>query len=418
MSGTVSTTGGPGGMLALVPDRVEVRMGAAERHEASLLLASRPGLYLLLRAARVRRLGGRVRRLPGLGWVVADPVTARRVLNDPAHFSLLGEGGVGDLWAQVLGDWVTRLFDGPGHADLRARTRDLFTERHAGGHVTRVLGAPLARMTATLERGGTVDLADRARVLVGRMVADLLGLDLPAGPDDPYRQVFASGERLASLAIGSAASTTMPAGGVAEAKVIVAGLTGNVAVASRTAPAHTLLGRCRELGLAEREIEGLAGLLLVAGTETAATAMARTAALLHDTGQQAAVLADPALIPDAVREGLRVTTPAPVIGRHVTADVEVGGRTLRAGERVLVLVHPASNAVGPFDVTRPYVPETRQLWFGAGRHLCLGAPVARAEVGQFLGALTATGRPWRVTGRRPARRVLIPSYASLRVALA
>jgi hypothetical protein len=73
MSGTVSTTGGPGGMLALVPDRVEVRMGAAERHEASLLLASRPGLYLLLRAARVRRLGGRVRRLPGLGWVVADP---------------------------------------------------------------------------------------------------------------------------------------------------------------------------------------------------------------------------------------------------------------------------------------------------------------------------------------------------------
>jgi hypothetical protein len=44
--------------------------------------------------------------------------------------------------------------------------------------------------------------------------------------------------------------------------------------------------------------------------------------------------------------------------------------------------------------------------------------VARAEVGQFLGALTATGRTWRVTGRRPARRVLIPSYASLRVALA
>jgi len=53
------------------------------------------------------------------------------VLNDHRHFTLLGEGGVGHLWAQVLGDWVLDLFDGAGHHDLRTRARDLFTDATA-----------------------------------------------------------------------------------------------------------------------------------------------------------------------------------------------------------------------------------------------------------------------------------------------
>lgn len=76
-----------------------------------------------------------------------------------------------------------------------------------------------------------------------------------------------------------------------------------------------------------------------------------------------------------------------------------------------------NNAPGGFDLDRPYIPETRQLWFGAGRHLCLGAAVARAELTTFLGMVTEAGRPWRVLRRRPARRVLIPSYARLEITL-
>ena len=184
----------------------------------------------------------------------------------------------------------------------------------------------------------------------------------------------------------------------------------------RTAGPETLLGRCRDLGLGLGESTGLAALLMVAGTETAASAIGRTVALLHDTGEQRRLLADPTRLPDAVREGLRVTTPAPVIGRSVRRDVTVAGRTLRTGERVLLLTWSANTAAGGFDLDRPYLPENRQLWFGAGRHLCLGAALARAELAAVLGTLVADGRPWRVVHRAPARRALVPTYRSLVVA--
>jgi cytochrome P450 len=384
--------------------------GRAAWHEARVLWASRPALFALLRAAP---LAGPVRRLPGLGWVVSDPVLARRVLNDPDHFTLLGEGGVGHLWAQVLGDYVYRIFDGPGHADLRRRARDLFTDATARPLVRRVFEPALEPAVERLRDGAELDVAELSRVLVGRMMAELLGLELSDG-DAPYRALFATGERLARLALGSAASTELAPEVVVQAKEIVGELTRNVPAAFAGAPPETLLGRCRELGLSVQEASGLSALLLVAGTETAATAMTRTLALLHDTGQQHRLAADPDRLPDAVREGLRVTTPAPVIGRSVSGDVVVGTARMRAGERVLVLTHTANNRVGGFDLDRPYVAGSRQLWFGAGRHLCLGAALARAELGQLLGAVLGAG-PVGVVARRPARGVLIPSYAALRV---
>jgi cytochrome P450 len=390
-------------------DRHPARLAAL--HEARVLWASRPALFGLLHAAP---LTGPVRRVPRLGWVVTDPVLARRVLNDPGHFTLLGEGGVGHLWAQVLGDYVYRIFDGPGHADLRRRARDLFTDATARPLVGRVFEPALRPAVDRLRAGGEVDVADLSRLLVGRMMAELLGLDLPDRDDDSFRRLFATGERLARLALGSAASTELPPDVVAQAKEIIAELTRNVPRAFAAAPPETLLGRCRELGLTEQEASGLSALLLVAGTETAATAMTRTLALLHDTGQQHRLVTDPGLLPAAVREGLRVTTPAPVIGRSVSRDVTVGRAGMRAGERVLVLTYAANNRAGGFDLDRPYASGSRQLWFGAGRHLCLGAALARAELGHLLGGLLAAG-PVRVVGRRAARGVLIPSYATLRV---
>ncbi|TDD85768.1 cytochrome P450 [Actinomadura darangshiensis] len=371
-------------------------------------------MFALLEAARHT---GPITRVPRLGWVVTDPVLARHVLNDHAGFSMNGEGGVGHLWTQLFGDEMAQFFGGARHAEIRTRARDLFTEDAARTLVERSQGPTHAALAARLAAGASVDVAGAARVLAGRMVADLLGL--PADrPDAAYREVFAAGERLARLAMGTTASTGLDPAVLARARTIVDGLTAAVPHAYRTAGTGTLLGRCREMGLGLPLSRGLATLLVIAGTETGASGTVRTAALLHDTGAHRALLAEPALMDNAVREGLRVATPAPVIGRHVSRDTAVGGRRLRAGDRVLLLTYRATNGAGPFDVHRDYVPETRQLWFGGGRHLCLGAAVARVQVARMLATLLSGGRPYRIASRRPARRVLVPGYAELRVRLA
>jgi cytochrome P450 len=395
----------------------------ARCHELRLLAASRPAFPVLLTVGRFARP---IRRVPGLGWLVGDPVTAHRILNDADHFTTIGEGLVGQLWARVLGDWVYDMLDGAGHHALRMKARDLFTEDRSAALVSRAAGPRLRRCTAELVAGGTVDVADLARVVGGRIVADLLGLRIgalqagSAGSDDDaaYREVFDTGARLAALAYGSTTSAHLPARTVAAARAIVDRMTAGVAAAWRDAPGDTLLGRCRELGLGLRETEGLATLLIVVGTQTTASAMARTVALLHDTAEQERLRAEPRRMADAVREGLRVTSPVPVIGRSVSADLEIAGRRLRAGQRVLMLTYTANNAPGGFDLDRGHLPDNRQLWFGAGRHFCLGAPVGRAELWSLLKALLAAGRPWRIVERRYARRVLIPTYARLRITLA
>lgn len=417
------------------------------RHEIALLWRARPAMAgLLLAGQGLSRLPGpAIRKVPGIGWVTADPVVAREVLKDHRSFTMVGEGGVGDLWAQILGEWVRDLFDGPGHHDLRTRARDLFTERTAGDLVDRTWGPTLRDVGARLAAGRTVDVAHTSRVLVGRMMIELLGIPAPEGSrsdDDAALAAFRTGERLAKLALGTEGSTTLSPEKIGEAKLIVDELTGGVPHAFRTAPPSRLLGRARELGLSLEEATGLASLLMVAGTETSASAMMRTTALLVDTGEQHRLRARltssdgvpantgtaGAAAPHApddpwepvVREGLRVTSPASVIGRGVSADVEIGGAHLRAGDRIMVLVWSANAAAGPFRADRDYVRETRQLWFGAGRHLCLGAALAKAEIAALLRTLWTTpdgapAGPLHITARRPSRQVIVPGYEQLLV---
>ena len=384
---------------------------SARAHEHRLLSAARPALPFL---NWIGMFAKPILKVPGLGWITADPLTARAVLNDPDHFTLLSEGGVGHLWAQILGDWVYELFDGPGHYDLRTRSRELFTEKTSFEFVERAWGERIEDARRTFAAGEPLDLADLSRILVGQMVVTLLGMpvDHDRG-DDAYREIFATGEELASTALGTTADTVLPPHKIARAREIVERLTGHIDEAFATAPGTTIIGRCRDLGLTLQETKGLSTLLMVAGTETAASAMSRTAALLYDTGQQHRLIEKPKLMENAVREALRVTSPAPIIGRSVLADLEIGGKTLTAGERIIVLTWTANNLAGEYRVDRDYIPQNRQLWFGAGRHLCLGGPLARAELTKIVELLIGDGRPFEVVSRRYGRKVLIPAYESL-----
>jgi cytochrome P450 len=123
--------------------------------------------------------------------------------------------------------------------------------------------------------------------------------------------------------------------------------------------------------------------LFLGGVESTAGLIGTLFKLLAENPDQRAILReDPALIPDAVEEAIRLATPLQLVGRTTSRDVTLHGATIPAGGRV-VLVYGAANRderrfrdPDRFDVTRG---RFRHLGFGEGMHGCLGAPLARLE---------------------------------------
>ena len=124
--------------------------------------------------------------------------------------------------------------------------------------------------------------------------------------------------------------------------------------------------------------------LLVAGNETTRDLIASGLLAFADhPGQWQRLRADRDLVPAAVEEMLRWTSPVVSFLRTATHDTEVRGVALAAGEPVLMLFASANRDedafgpdVGTFDVGRSPNPH---LAFGQGNHFCLGAPLARLE---------------------------------------
>ncbi len=386
----------------------------AARHEFALHAAAQPALPLLLKAGAVVRP---MRKVPVLGWLVADAEVARQIHNDSTHFSIVAPGASGHWWSQMLGEFVLNLFEGKPHHEFRAQVQDLFTMERSQAVLDRAVGPMLARLAEDLAAGATVDIADFARVYTGRIMVDLVGTRTD-GSDDSYRHLFDTVERLANLGIGTWKGTTVSARTARKGQALAAEIAKDVPQVYTDADPATTIGRCRELGLSVADTAGLTTLLVVAGTATLASTLGRMVALLHDTGTHERLVADPTLIPAAVRESLRVTSSMPIVGRGVTGDVEIAGHTLRRGDMVKIMTLSIDNELGGFDLDLGPVPQLRQLWFGGGRHFCLGANLTHLELGGVLEALVAAGRPWTITKRSYRRNVFVPLYRQLDITLA
>ncbi len=128
-------------------------------------------------------------------------------------------------------------------------------------------------------------------------------------------------------------------------------------------------------------------LLLVAGNETTRNLIALgTLALIERPPDQFQLLRDhPELMPSAVEELLRFTSPVANMTRCATQDVELrGGKLIREGQYVTMLYGSANRDEEVFgadaeqlDITRN--PPNPHLAFGCGEHSCLGAQLARLE---------------------------------------
>ncbi|MFH8369984.1 cytochrome P450 [Streptomyces sp. NPDC018031] len=160
------------------------------------------------------------------------------------------------------------------------------------------------------------------------------------------------------------------------------------ALAERPRPG-SVLARARQGGLTRDEFENMFFLFAVAGNETLRNGIpGGLLTLLDHPGQHALLLRRPELVDGAVEEMLRHWPPVIHFRRTATRDVELGGRLIRRGEKVVVY-HASANRdetvfTDPdrFDITRPNAGD--HLSFGHGPHFCPGARLARVQMRAML----------------------------------
>jgi cytochrome P450 len=374
--------------------------------ELRLQLAAHPLAFPFLRL--VGRCGSVV-PVPGVGVVVNDAALARQVLLDTAAFGKSGPGSSGALWTPVLGPSVLLNMDGAAHAALRRKLVGLFTPGAVDALVAGVLADPLDRATRELAAGRPVDVVDLARGCAGAVICAVIGLAADAAE---HRRMFARGERIAALV--RLTTRRLTARQVAAAQRVLGEITGPAGRAYDD-DRDTLVARMRRAGLSRAEALGAAAAFFLTGTETVASFLPRLVALLCDTGRQGGAI-ERADLERALEEGLRHTTPSPVMLRSVAAPAAVGRWRVRPGQRVVIATYNCTRVRGGFAPER-VPPDLGRLWFGAGPHFCIGYPLAMAQARAVASAVLAQG-PLRVVRRRYARRVLIPGYRELVVARA
>ncbi len=261
-------------------------------------------------------------------------------------------------------------------------------------------GLVLAEVDALID--GLSPGADLRRAFAGPLAATVvlhaLGLDRldRAAVLGWYERIVASTSGIA------AGSEPTPEGAAAFgelAEAIAGSLDGESLVA---AAAHG--------GLSRDEVVSNAAVLMFGGIETTEGMIAN--ALFHLLAHPAElerVRADPALVPNAVEESLRLEPAAATIDRYATRDVEFGGAPIRRGDLVTISIAAANRdpAVFPdpdrFDVGRENA--RLHLAFAHGPHVCIGMHLARLE------AQTAVAR---VLERLPDLRMLDPEGAAPR----
>jgi cytochrome P450 len=135
--------------------------------------------------------------------------------------------------------------------------------------------------------------------------------------------------------------------------------------------------------LTEEEVVASLIVTMVGGQETTTNLIGNgILTLLRHPEVLEELRADLSLIPSAVEELLRFESPSQHTGRIAPADVEIGGKKIRARDAVMAVMAAANRDPEQFpDPDRLNIrrKENRHVAFGFGAHFCFGAPLARIE---------------------------------------
>ena len=322
-------------------------------------------------------------------WSVATYAENLAVLKDPVTYSSV-TGGARPFGGTLLQDLsiagqVLNMMDDPRHSQIRRLVSSGLTPRMIR-RVEDDLRDRTRRLLDDVVPGEPFDfLVDIAAELPMQMICILLGV-----PESERHWLFEAiepqfdfgGSRKAALSQLSAeeAGSRMYNYG----QELIASKRANPTDDMLSVVANATVNEVDGPVPSDLEVYLFFSLLFSAGAETTRNAVAGGLLSLAEHPDQLRSLRDDfGLLPTAVEEMVRWTSPSPSKRRTATRDVVLGGQSIQAGQKVQIWEGSANRDAGvfdradEFDIGRKPNPH---LGFGQGVHYCLGANLARLEL--------------------------------------
>jgi len=276
--------------------------------------------------------------------------------------------------------------DGTDHIKMRKLVNRGFTPKRVADLTGRIRARIDALITGLADRDRADLVTDLALWLPLHVIADLVGV-----PEADRRQVFEWTE----MTFGFDQSVT--AEQRRDAAFAMYAYADAMCEERRDNPRDDLISVLMAAdvdgeALSQMQIDIFFMLLQNAGSETTRNLITSgMLALLEHPEQLAKLRDDLSLVPTAIEELLRYTTPVMSFCRTAAADAVVGGQEVKAGDRLLMVYASANRderafeAPGAVDVTRR--PNDHVAFGAGGPHFCLGASLARLEGKEMFEAL-------------------------------
>ena len=310
-----------------------------------------------------------------------------------------GDADAGQMMRNVAG------MDGPDHRAYREIAQGYFTPKGLTDVIVSIEALARDYVDRMADLGGECDFAQIAMPFPLRVIMQMLGVP----PEDEPMMV-----RLTQQTLTSEDPDFQQEGGPIAALMEEFGHFAAIVADRRANPRNDLssvIANALINGeyLPVQDILGYFFVVATAGHDTTSYAMTGgLLALLENPSEWEKLRADPALLPNAVEEILRWTSPVKHFCRTATEDCELHGNRIRQGD-ILMMNYPSANRDedvfnDPFQFRIDRKPN-RQLAFGTGPHVCLGQYLARFELISFFRELISrtesielAGVPRRVEG--------------------